>query len=377
MADWCTIDLVEPDGTLQRLEVGHLEAPGPGHGSWQRMALEPDAPPCIAKVLLTGQSEFVPVVSPAAASPAADAYERLRAQGVRSFLAVPLAARGQTLGAIRFGITGSERRYEPADLHLAQELGRRAALAVDNARLYHEARQALVARDRVLAFVSHDLRNPLSTIRLGAGMLKMPRLPDEWRVEQIELIQRSAEQMGRLIEDLLDVAKMEAGRMAVEPGAAPPEALVSEALRLHGAQAQERNVKLDSRLDAELPPVRADRGRLLQVFANLLGNALKFTPPEGRICVQATSAGDEVVFCVADTGPGIPPAEQPRLFDPFWQGRVRGRGSAGLGLAITKGIVEAHGGQIWVQSVPGEGSSFYFTLPAHHAEPGRKAAPPA
>ena len=181
--------------------------------------------------------------------------------------------------------------------------------------------------------------------------------------------------MNRLIEDLLDVTRMEAGRLSVEPGRVAAAQVVSDSVEMQRALAAAASLDLRLELAGHLPEVWADRDRLLQVFENLIGNALKFTPAGGRITVGAAPGAGEVVFRVSDTGGGIAADDLPHLFDRFWRGRrSTGRG-AGLGLPIVKGVVDAHRGRIWVESTPPRGSTFFFTIPtARPAEGPRPAA---
>lgn len=226
------------------------------------------------------------------------------------------------------------------------------------------AEAAVRARDSILGIVSHDLRGPLHAISLGALLLREPSLTQDQKVRQLESIQRSAEQMTRLVLDLLDVAKIEAGHLSIHPSAVDTAAVIRDAVELNTGIAVEKGVALETDLPADpLPAVHADRERILQVFYNLLGNAVKFTPRDGRILVSAESAAGEMQFSVTDTGAGIPQEDQARLFDPYWQASRPNRLSAGLGLFITKGVVEAHGGRIWVESKPDQGTTFFFTLP--------------
>jgi signal transduction histidine kinase len=166
----------------------------------------------------------------------------------------------------------------------------------------------------------------------------------------------------RLIHDLLDVARMQSGKLTLDAQATDPRALVHESVELQKPMANQRRIRLEPVTTEDLPPVEADRHRLQQVLGNLLANAIKFSPEGSTVSVIADLQKDSVRFSVKDEGPGIAPQEMPHLFDPFWQAR-KGAGGAGLGLAICKGIVKAHGGQIWVDSKPGEGSTFHFTLP--------------
>jgi signal transduction histidine kinase len=167
-----------------------------------------------------------------------------------------------------------------------------------------------------------------------------------------------------MIDDLLDISRIEAGRLAIDPAPEPVGPIVREAIETHRASAEEHGIELGFRLDDPLPPVIADRDRVLQVLGNLLANAVKFTPAGGRVEVGASREGEEVRWWVEDSGPGIPPEHLPHLFDRFWQARRSHRRGLGLGLAIVKGLVEAHGGRVWVESEPGRGSRFQFTLPA-------------
>jgi PAS domain S-box-containing protein len=224
-------------------------------------------------------------------------------------------------------------------------------------------KQAVHDRDQVVAVVSHDLRNPLGTILAASELLVEVELPESKRDDQLRIIRRASRRMSRLLEDLLDVSRIEAGGLTVDPEPIDLEPLLREAVELHLPLVEESGVELGSELEANLPLVLADHERILQVLSNLIGNAFKHTKRDGRVTVTARRDGDVVVLSVIDTGEGIAAQDLERLFDRFWQARMRGRSGAGLGLAIVKGIVEAHRGRVWVESVPEEGSAFHFTLP--------------
>jgi len=242
--------------------------------------------------------------------------------------------------------------------------GRRSGFAVENARLYYEAQRATQARDDVLGIIAHDLRTPLNNILMQAVLLR-PRghEPERRSRKPADSIERAATRMNRLIQDLLDVARMEAGRLSVEAARVDTRQVLSDSIEAQHTLASSASLELRLDLPAELPEVWADRDRLLQVFENLIGNALKFTKPGGRIVVGGAPRDGEVWFWVSDTGSGISADDVPHLFDRFWQGRKAGRHGAGLGLPIVKGLVEAHGGRIWVESTPGQGSTFFFSIP--------------
>lgn len=367
LADWCVIDIVEEDGQIRRLQVAHAD-PAMHELTEQLLhyPLDRTRPHLLASVLRTRQPMLVPEVTHEMLDAVVQSEEHRRiltGLALRSYIAVPLLARERLLGILLF--VSSSRRYGEEDLRLAQELARRASLAVDDARLYKQAREALRARDEVLRVVSHDLRNPLSTITMSADLLLDPQLqlPREREIGQLQMIRRSAERMDRLIEDLLDVARIEAGRLALEKNYLEPIRIVREAVELNQSQAAAGGLILEGQASDDLPPVFADRDRVQQVLGNLIGNAIKFTPSGGHIEVQTEHQEEEVRFSVADTGPGIEPEHLPELFRPFWQARRRGREGAGLGLAISRGIIEAHGGKIWAESTSGVGTTLFFTLP--------------
>lgn len=222
-----------------------------------------------------------------------------------------------------------------------------------------ELRRAVAVRDQVLGIVAHDLRNPIANIILACAVLDSG---DQDRKSR-ELISRAAQRMNRLIEDLLDVSLVEAGQLKLERQRIVVKDLVSEAVEMQALRASSSQIDLRLAV-ADVSDVLGDRHRLLQVFENLIGNALKFTQPGGHITVGAVPKDHEVVFSVADSGCGIAPQDLTHIFDRFWQATTRTRRlGAGLGLPITKGVVEAHGGRIWAESQFGRGSTFFFTLP--------------
>jgi signal transduction histidine kinase len=266
---------------------------------------------------------------------------------------------------------------EPCALNSTTEsfalmLGQAAADALSRARNYDAERAArqraettAQARADVLGIVAHDLRNPLNLIASSAGlMLEIDDLPAARRRGMLEITQRAARQMNRLIGDLLDATRLGAGRLALDLADVDACALVREAGGTMRPAANEHHIDLRTEQPASECFVRADEGRLLQVLGNLVGNAIKFTPAGGRVVLSARAHEVEVVFSVVDTGPGIPQEDLGHLFDRFWQARGSDQRGVGLGLAITKGIVEAHGGHLWVESVVGMGSTFSFAIPA-------------
>ncbi len=258
-------------------------------------------------------------------------------------------------------VRGISSPWTRAEIDVAEDL-RRHAVEIDLARHVVRAEQAIRARDEILAIVSHDLRSPLSLIRVATTFISR----DSERLRtgvMVGRIQQAVSQMNTLISDLLDLARIEAGKLPIHPARCDATELVSNAVAMHAPLAEERGIFL---VCSEMSEVRVmgDRERLYQVLSNLLSNAIKFTPAAGSIHVDVHSDDDNARFSVRDTGPGISPSEQARIFDRYAQGDKAGlRPGAGLGLYIAKGIVDAHGGRIWVESVPGRGSTFAFTIP--------------
>ena len=370
LADLCIVDIVEEDGEIRRLK-GLARDPAKAWvaDALMRIPLDRERPHLVSSVLETKQPVLIERVTEELIASWAQSEEHrkaLRGLAARSIIAVPLLVRGELLGVLK--LVSATRSFVPADLQLANELASRAALSIENARLYRAANRAVQVRDEVLGIVAHDLRNPLHAILLGVSSLR-GRGGEPGRLSRTaDMIERSADRMNRLIEDLLDVARMEAGRLSIARGRVGTVRVITDALEAQTPLAASASIELVADLAPGLPDVAADRDRLLQVLENLIGNAVKFTEPGGRITVGAAPREGELLVWVADTGRGITAEDIAHLFDRFWQARRDGRRGAGLGLPIVRGIVEAHGGRVWVKSTPGRGSTFYFTIPtAPHA----------
>jgi signal transduction histidine kinase len=283
---------------------------------------------------------------------------------LRGWLGAPLVGRdGATLGLIHL-CDRLDGDFSESDEAVLSQLAQTASVAIENARLYEQTQRAVQVRDEVVAVVSHDLRNPLNALIMAATMAEQ-RADDGALVRtRLVVIRRSAERMNRLIGDLLDVTRIDSGNLVLVREPLSVESLVDEAVQAQRALAESRGLTLRGEVPGGIPSIEGDRDRLFQVFANLMGNAVKFTPSGGSIVVSASALDGRVRFAVADTGPGIPPEHLPHVFDRFWQDRRTAGQGTGLGLSIVKGIVEAHGGEVGVWSAPGEGSTFTFTLPA-------------
>jgi signal transduction histidine kinase len=356
IAEVCVIDLAESDGTLRRNAVAHRDA-GLERMLAERMGeIVRDVPEALALVIQERETRIIGYASSLLT------YVGVPPEEQRSLLAVPLVSRGQTLGVI-LAAAAEGKPFTREDAALASELSRHGSLAIDNARLYFESQQAVQAREEVLAIVSHDLRNPLNAVMLAASLLQTSEgvAPDDR--EQLEIIDLSAKRMQRLIEDLLDVTRLEGGkRLPIKRAPVDVESLLGETYELFKSQAVTSSITLQFHVDV-VPAVYADRHRILQVLSNLIGNAMKFTPAGGMITYRAESRDSNVLITVADNGPGIPKGNLGDIFNPYWQAKRTARLGAGLGLPIAKGIVESHGGQIWVESEQEKGTKFFFTLP--------------
>jgi len=254
-------------------------------------------------------------------------------------------ARGVTSEEARIIAESSSEKYE--------------TLAGENAQLYEHAQKAVAVREQILAVVSHDLRSPLSAILMGTALLAKGGAP----TEAIGRIQRGAERMERLIEDLLDFASIETGRFAIKRRLEDPGSMALEIRANFEGIAQKKTLRLGSNVAPHLPNVDCDRDRILQVLSNLLGNATNVTAPGGSVTLRVEARGHEVLFAVSDSGPGISAKDAGHLFERYWRSSEAKYKGTGLGLAIAKGIVGAHGGQIWVESEPGRGATFLFTVP--------------
>ena len=369
LADYCALDIVEGEDNFQRIGEAHVD-PAKTQlirkvATFPRSALTARHP--LVRVVTTGEPVLEADITPAfirASFAEAEQRKVVEALDPRSLICVPLVTSGRPIGALTLVTSGSGRRFDLADLSLAADVARRAAVVVEHARLFHEAQQATRARDDILAVVAHDLRNPLNTVTMAVSLM-LETTPVE-RVQerrQVEIVRRAADRMNRMIQDLLDVKRMESGRLTIDLQPEEPFALINDTVDMLRPLAVGSTVRLDTSIEENLPLVYADAARIQQVLSNLVGNAVKFTPRDGRITVCAEQSEREVRFSVIDTGSGIPSEQLPHIFGRFWQARASDRRGIGLGLAIAKGIVEAHNGRIWVESHVGLGSTFYFTLP--------------
>lgn len=288
---------------------------------------------------------------------------------MQTYLSTPLIHAGETVGAISFhfkeaaAVGASDRTFT---LLIAQA----AATALHRARTYdaeldkrRHAELLAQAREDVLGVVAHDLRNPLNLIQMTAELMIDEVLPLAKRREMLDIALRAAKQMNRLIDDLLDTVRLQAGRLSLDVEEVSVDAIMKQAEETFRPLAERRHLHFETAAQ-DGAMVRADPARVSQIVGNLIGNAIKFSREDGSVKLRATSEDKQVVFQVVDDGPGIPPDNMSHLFDNFWQARKNDRRGVGLGLAIVKELVEAHGGKIWVESQVDHGSTFSFSLPS-------------
>jgi PAS domain S-box-containing protein len=370
IADACVFFLQDAQGRVQREMIGvrnptFEEIARQYRPEW----IDPDSSHPVIQVLRTRRALLLRDLE-VALSEAERRNEDigfLRELKIRSAVFVPLVARGQITGAIGLFRRAEMPAFTPDDVADAEEFALTCALAADNARLYRDTMEAVRARDDILAVVSHDLGNPLSAIRIGVSLLlrNAPARDLEGGWQHLAGIKHSVEQMERLVRDLLEIKRIEAGQLAMALEPIRPTILVASVEEMLSPLAAGKSIEIRSRIEPSLPHIKADRERMIQVLSNLIGNSIKFTQPGGHVELRADLVENEVVFSVSDNGPGIDASDIEHIFDRFWQARrSRHAGtSLGLGLAIVKGIVEAHGGRVWAESSNGNGTTIRFSLP--------------
>ncbi len=372
VADWCAVDMLDADGRLKRLGIAHIDPQKIEYARTlrERFPEDPESPGSPWHVLRSGKAAMVSGITDAmleqgARSP--EHLEALRALQLHSYIAVPLVANGRSLGVMTFVTAESRRAYDDEDLLVAQSVAERAALAVDNARAYAEARAANRAKDEFLATLSHELRTPINAI-MGWGQILQAGMADPSRTARaIDAIVRNAAAQARLIDDLLDLSRITSGKLRLDVELVDLGAMVTAAVATIEPASQVKGLRVQTVIADSAARVYGDRQRLQQVLWNLLSNAVKFTPRGGTIQTHVQRVGSHLEVLVSDTGEGIPPDILPFVFDRFRQAdssSTRQHAGLGLGLAIVRHIIELHGGTVQAASDgPGHGSTFRLRLP--------------
>ncbi len=369
LGDVCVLDIIGADSSRRIVSVS-------GDAEIQRRATGiapeppgPDSASAILDVMRTARPILVTDVDASwleAHAETNEILERAQRLGARSLMLVPLLARGDAFGVMSIMRLGMGPLFGAAELALAEQLATRAGFAIENARLFQIARRATDARDDILGVVSHDLRNPVNAIGMCVRVLRESP-PDDAaaRRDLVDAIGDAVDWMDRLIRDLLDVANLERGRLSVERHREEVEPIVQSAVAMFEHTARERKVALVAEVTPPGLRVDGDAARLVQVLSNLVANSLAHSDAGGTVALKVVQDGTMVSFEVRDSGSGIPAENLPHIFERHWRSSASAkRGGSGLGLAIVRGIVQAHGGQIWVESVPGEGATFRFTIPS-------------
>ena len=312
----CIVDVAGEDGALRRKVAVHMDV--------SRVAMleavfppEDDRTP-IAGVLETARAIVWVDLTDAPRT----VQEALSPLGVRSVLCVPAISQGHVFAVMTLLADVSGARFDAYDLAVARDVAARLATGLEHARAYRSVRQAVTSRDDLVAVVSHDLRDPLSAIGAGVSVLRLVApAEDATLARAIELVERNVGRMQQLVGNLLDLARHDSAGLPLDLGRRAPRGIIYEALETLGPLAAQKRVQLEARMPAELPDVRCDRHATVRVLTNLLGNAIKYTPPGGAIRVRVEPLGGDLRIAVSDTGPGIPRAELPHVFDRYWQAR--------------------------------------------------------
>jgi signal transduction histidine kinase len=366
LADWCAIDVLEGETSYRRLAVIHADP------HWQeRVAalLGPWAPDPrragVARVVRTGESQVATDADATALVPSGDAErERLVTElGIAQYVSVPLRIDERPLGALTLVITDARHRFADDDLALAETLARVAGLAVANARLEVALTDTNRRQDDLLAALSHQLRTPLTAM---LGWLQLARrLEPEAAAHALDTIERNGRLLGRLIDELIDTARILTGKVSIERRPLNLARLVEHAVAAQLEAARDKGVRLDTEVDPDDAGYSGDRARLEQVVAVLLANAVKFTPPGGRVVARLDGDAARARIRVTDTGGGTPAELLPHVFELFRRGADEPRDQGlGLGLAIVRGLVGLHGGTVEAASEGADrGATFTVLLP--------------
>ncbi len=382
-ADWCAVDLVEPDGKPRRVAVVHRDPVKVqlGHELHRRYPQDPDSEHGLPQVLRTGQSDMMADIPDAMIVSKArdpDHLRMLRELGLRSYMCVPLKARGKVLGVVSFVTTESGRRYTNGDLAFAEELAHRAGIALENAHLYADLRDADRKKDEFLATLAHELRNPLAPVFNALSILEKENLAEDVQREARQIIDRQVRQLARLVDDLLDVSRITRGRIQLQKKPVELQVVLKNAAQACRPLIDAHHHELTVAVPDQPVWLDADPTRLEQVIVNLLTNAAKYSKDGSQIDLTAAAGADQAVVRIRDTGIGIAPDMLPHVFDLFRQADRsldRSKGGLGIGLSLVRKLVELHDGTVQAHSDGlGKGSEFTVRLPVR-AEPPRSQAP--
>jgi signal transduction histidine kinase/ActR/RegA family two-component response regulator len=382
--DLCAIDLLQDDGALHRVACAHVDTTKEAlvYEVRARHGFNSTAAHGVPAVVRTRRPVLVARVAEADLRAAAQNSEQLdifRQLGPKSWIITPLVAHARVLGAMTLAITESTRRYGPVDLSFAMVIASHTAASIESARLYREAEAARSAaeaanraKDEFLSTLSHELRNPLNAVSGWATLMERGQLSDAQVRRAVQIIIRNVNTQMRLVDDLLDMSKVVSGRMRLVVQTVDLRDVIEDALEAVRHAAEAKGIRLQSVLEEPGLLVSGDPARLQQVMWNLLENAVKFTPKNGRVQVQLQRVRSHVEIVVSDTGQGIAADVLPYVFHRLRQGEsgsTRGHGGLGIGLALVRHFVELHGGSVYAESAgEGQGATFVVKLPMMIAE---------
>jgi signal transduction histidine kinase/CheY-like chemotaxis protein len=377
LSDWCVVHIEGND--VDSMPIAHVDPTKVEvlRDIYRRYPASSDSPHGFARVVHTGTPELVAEIDPAVLETAAKSEEHLgllRRINTSSWMTVPLWIQGNIFGALTLAFSDSGRHYHSSDLVLAGELARRAAVAIDNAKLYELSQRersrveaATRAKDEFVAMVSHELRTPLNAILGWTRLIREGTLAESKRDHAFEVIERNAKVQSHLVADLLDISRALSGKIRIHPAQVDLASVVDASIEAVSPAAEAKGIEIDLDLDRASAWMRGDGDRLQQVAWNLLANAVKFTPKNGKVTVRLRRVESDLELVVEDNGEGIPPSFLPHVFDSFRQSdasATRPHGGLGIGLSIVKHIVELHGGFIEARSQGrGRGATFVVRLP--------------
>jgi signal transduction histidine kinase len=370
IADWCAVDMLNAEGDVELLALSHID---PAKVRWatelrKRAPIDVTAETGSARVLRTGRSEFYPAITDemlVAAAKDERGLELMRSIGFSSAMVVPLLAGGRAIGVITFVAAESGRRYTRADLSMAEELASRAALAIENSRLFTESQKAVALRDDFISAASHELRTPVTSLKVFTEVLQRQarKRGDDQSERYLTRMNSQIDKLAMLIGDLLDVSKFEAGKLSFRREPVDLNAMAVEVIDSIQATAEQHRIALEGRIDRAL---YGDKDRLGQVLTNLLTNAIKYSPDSDRVIVRLSEDRLSAAIEVEDFGIGIDSEHQSRIFERFYRAASPDETTfpgLGIGLYLSSQIVQRHGGAIGVESVRNQGSIFRFTVP--------------
>jgi PAS domain S-box-containing protein len=378
IADWCTVDMLAEDGSIEQLALAHID---PEKVQWARELNkanppDPNAPTGVPNVLRTGRSEFYPVITDEMLVAVAKNEEELaliRRIGFSSAMTVPLRIQERAIGAMTFVTAESGRHYTGADLAFAEEVASRAALAVENARLYRDAQRAIAVRDEFMSLASHELKTPVTSLKMYTQVLQRQaeRRGDADLADRLVKMDRQTDKLTGLINDLLNVTRIQTGQLEYVDEVVDLNAIVHECVDAIQPTTTKHHIFVEGTIDGR---VWGDSERIGQVVTNLLTNAVKYSPRADRVLVRLNADAGNAVISVRDFGIGIGEEHREKIFEQFYRvsdPSEKTYPGLGLGLFIAGEIVKRHGGTIIVQSASGEGTTFTLTLPLQHENGGR------